>query len=100
MELLHTFFKEYCSNATVWAYGSRVDNTAHSGSDLDLAISDLNNNEVGIADIRDMIKEINIPYLIDIFELSRLPKSFQSEIIKNRVEIYPNLNAVCEVEDE
>lgn len=70
-------------NTKIWAYGSRIDGTAHSGSDLDLAI-------VGDGDIsvlKTAIEESNIPFLVDVVKFENLPESFQNEILKKYVVI-------------
>lgn len=36
--MLIEILKEYCPSCEVYAYGSRINNTAHEGSDLDLTI--------------------------------------------------------------
>ena len=35
LEELKSILNEYCPNAEVWAYGSRLTEDCHSGSDLD-----------------------------------------------------------------
>ncbi len=93
VDILQNIFKTHCPHATIWAYGSRItDNasTVHDGSDLDLAIDGLENCKVSIEELRQTIKDSNIPFLIDIFEILALPQSFQTEIVKKRVQIFPN----------
>lgn len=72
----------------VWAYGSRVDGTAHEGSDLDLVVKEFGQDDANLFELREELKESNIPFLIDIFEFNKLPESFQKEIEKNYVVIY------------
>ena len=38
LDELKNIFKSTVPDAQIWAYGSRVDGSAHSGSDLDLAM--------------------------------------------------------------
>lgn len=48
----------------VWAYGSRVDGTAHDGSDLDLVLRSQNGGKLPIdvlMDIKEKIQQSNIP---------------------------------------
>lgn len=80
--------KKLCPNAVVWAYGSRVDGTAHAGSDLDLAVTDFGQEKACLYELQEEFKKSNIPFLIDIFELNKFPQSFQAEIEKNHVVIY------------
>ncbi len=81
-ELLR-IIKELYPKSIVWAYGSRVDGSAHSGSDLDLAIVDYGQHDGEFLALKQALVESNLPFLIDIFELKRLPESFQEQI-KNR----------------
>jgi predicted nucleotidyltransferase len=67
----------------VWAYGSRVDGTAHEGSDLDLVIRCKNGEKIPIdtfAELKDTIRESNIPILVELFDWARLPESFHRNI--------------------
>ena len=82
-------FKNYCPKAEIWAYGSRLNGDAHGGSDLDLAVKDFNDENSNIFDLRQILNDSNIPFLIDIFELEKLPLSFQDEIKKNYMVIFP-----------
>lgn len=75
-------------NAVVWAYGSRVDGTAHEGSDLDLVVKDFGQNNAYLYELKEKLKESNVPFLIDIFEFNKLPQSFQKEIEKNYIVFY------------
>ncbi len=61
---LKKIFKQIVPDAQVWAYGSRVDGTAHDGSDLDLAI---------------------VGFLVDVVKFDNLPESFKKEILKKYV---------------
>lgn len=90
LKILTEIFDKYCPNATVVAYGSRIKNEAHSGSDLDLAIInfDEEEEEYSLFDIRQAIHDSNIPFLVDIFILDTLPESFQKEINKENIVIY------------
>jgi predicted nucleotidyltransferase len=68
---------------TVWAYGSRVDGTAHEGSDLDLVIRTANLSPLPaeiLADLKEQIRESTIPILVDLFDWARLPASFHRNI--------------------
>ena len=78
---LKKIFQQIIPDAQVWAYGSRVDGTAHDGSDLDIAV-------VGTGDITKLktaIQESNIPFLVDVVKFENLPESFQKEILKKYV---------------
>ena len=81
-----TIYKLY-PKAKVWAYGSRVDGSAHEASDLDLAVVDFGGLSSDIMELRDAFRESSIPFNVDIFDYKLLPKSFQEELSKNYVVI-------------
>lgn len=85
---LKRIFKKFYPESLVWAFGSRIDGSAHAGSDLDLVIVDYGEPNHDFFDLKETIKEINIPFLIDVFELNKLPDSFQREIKKNYVVLF------------
>ena len=83
LDELKQILKAVVPKAQVYAYGSRIDGTAHSGSDLDLSVS----GECCITDLKTAIEKSNIPFLIDVVKFENLPESFQNEILKNYVVI-------------
>ncbi len=85
---LTEIFARLSPKALIWAFGSRIDGSAHSGSDLDLAIVEYGGDDADYMELREAITESNIPFLIDIFELHKLPESFQQEIRRNFVVLY------------
>lgn len=88
LSILKEIFKKYSPKAQVIAYGSRIKNDSHSGSDLDLAIKNLKQNNYDISQIKEIIRESNIPFLVDINEFETLPKSFQQEIERENIVIF------------
>lgn len=82
-------FNSYCPNAQIWAYGSRIKNASHSGSDLDLTVISFNEEGKYLYELKELLNESDIPFLIDINEFAKLPESMQNEIKKNYVEIFP-----------
>ncbi|MDE5940380.1 MAG: nucleotidyltransferase domain-containing protein [Lachnospiraceae bacterium] len=86
---LTAIFSAYCPKAEIWAYGSRIKNESHSGSDLDLAVKDFNEAGKSIVELREILNDSDIPFLIEIQEFNSLPESFQNEILKKYVQIFP-----------
>lgn len=82
LEEIKKVIKKIYPNSVVWAYGSRVDGSAHEGSDLDLVIKDFGAPKGNINQVREAFTESNIPILIDIRYWGDLPSSFQEEILK------------------
>lgn len=87
-KILQNIFSAYCPNAEILAYGSRINNNAHDGSDLDLVVKSFNDNSKSIIELREILNQSNIPFLIDINEYGYLPKSFQEEIDRHHIVIF------------
>ena len=69
--------------AEVWAYGSRVNGTAHDGSDLDLVIRDKKKKGLPkdmYMDLVEKIKNSNIPILVELRDWNHLPPNFHHQI--------------------
>ena len=52
-----------------------------------IIVDDMNTKD--IIKLRKFLNESNIPFLIDIFEFNKLPESFQKEIERKHVIIFP-----------
>lgn len=85
LKILTDIFHTYCPEAEIWAYGSRINGTSHDGSDLDLVVKSFNRSDVFLYELKKLINESNIPFLVDINEFDKLPWAFQQEILKNYV---------------
>ncbi len=92
INILYEIFNNYCPEAEIWAYGSRVDGDSHSGSDFDLTIKNFNSNDKNLFELKEYIEESNLPFLIDITNFENLPQSFQNEITKKHIKFFPQLN--------
>lgn len=90
LDILKTIFNEFCPNSIVYAYGSRVKGLAHDGSDLDLAVV-FGDGDAKLFELIEAVKDSDLPFLVDIFELKTLPESFQDEIKKKNVVIWGEL---------
>lgn len=88
LKMLMDIFDKYCPEAEIWAYGSRIKGEAHEGSDLDLAVKDFHSSETSLFELKELINDSKIPFLVDIHELKNLPQTFQDEIKKDYVVIY------------
>jgi len=88
----------------VWAYGSRTNNTAHDGSDLDLVIITPDRSKLPIdllMELKEKIRDSNIPILVDLFDWARLPESFHKNIEASHEVFYtPNMPMLQEPEEE
>ena len=88
LKMLTDIFDEYCPHAEVWAYGSRLNGRAHDGSDLDLAVVTMGDCDITIWELIEIIRESNIPFLVDMHDYNSLPEYFQTEIKRNYEIIY------------
>jgi uncharacterized protein len=96
-ELLIAIFKSIEMPIEVWAYGSRVNGTAHEGSDLDLVIRTKNLEKLPIAiflDLKEKIRESNIPIIVELFDWHRLPASFYKSIEAQHEVLYSNASMI------
>jgi predicted nucleotidyltransferase len=78
----------YAPEAEVWAYGSRVNGSAHDGSDLDLVLRNpmrLTELQKQLAALREALSESNIPILVDVLDWARIPDEFRREIERQHV---------------
>ena len=91
LEEIITIIRKFYPKSVVWAYGSRIKNDIHSGSDLDLVIKDFGQENGQISVLKEAFTESNIPFLIDVLEFDRLPKSFQKEIEEKYVVIHDGM---------
>lgn len=87
LTLLQTFLKRYLPDTAVWAYGSRVNGSAHSASDLDIVAFASSKQCVAIAELREALEESNLPFRVDLFIWDQVPEAFRTAIRKNYIEI-------------
>ena len=89
---LDALIREHLPNIEVWAYGSRVNGSAHEGSDLDLVLRAPNLAEIPIgqlAGFKDALHDSDIPILVEARDWARLPENFHQEITENHVVLQP-----------
>ena len=82
-QMLLDIFSELPIPVEIWAYGSRVKGGAHEGSDLDLIVRTPSYEKLPadvLQELKDKIRNSNIPILVDLFDWSRLPESFHKNI--------------------
>ena len=74
--LLEVLLQKHVPNVEVWAYGSRVNGSAHEASDLDLVLRSPTLEPLGpeYSDLVAALEESNIPILVQVHDWARLPK--------------------------
>lgn len=88
LQILLDVFKNYCPNAEIWAYGSRINGEAHEASDLDLVVKSFNDENKSLSVLKELINDSDIPIIVDILEFDKIPLSFQKEIEKDYISIF------------
>jgi len=94
-QILIQLFSQLEGPVEVLAYGSRVNNTAHDGSDLDLVIRAKNHKPLSVdiyTCLQEQIKQSNIPILVELRDWTTLPESFHRQIEKQYEVIYSSSN--------
>ena len=94
-QILIDLFSQLEGPVEVLAYGSRVNNTAHDASDLDLVIRTKNHKPLTLtvyAHLQDQIKQSNIPILVELRDWTTLPESFHRQIEKQCEVLYSSIN--------
>ncbi|MCM2359610.1 MAG: nucleotidyltransferase domain-containing protein [Geobacteraceae bacterium] len=83
LETVRRLLALHLPEAEVWAYGSRINGTAHEGSDLDLVVrnpADLEKPFQDLSGMREALAESDLPILVDVLDWARIPESFRQEI--------------------
>ena len=87
----------------VWAYGSRVNGTAHEGSDLDLVIRNRQSIPVPpsiFGDLSEKIKDSNIPILVELRDWEILPERFHYIIAQQYEVVFSNYKKFIHSDNE
>jgi predicted nucleotidyltransferase len=82
-QMLLQIFASVATPFEIWAYGSRVNGSAHEGSDLDLVIRSPGAAPMPTgtyAALCEKIRNSNIPILVELRDWSMLPESFHRNI--------------------
>lgn len=79
---------------TVYLFGSRADGTALPGSDYDIVVMADRNIERELARARFSLEESNIPFNVDLVDLSFTDSDFRDAVRHNGVILWKNSNDV------
>ncbi|WP_310378318.1 nucleotidyltransferase domain-containing protein [Flavobacterium sp.] len=77
----------------IWAFGSRVKETASEGSDLDLVVVNKSKTieiKAYIELFKENLKQSNIPIFVQVFEWDAMPSNYIAEIKKQHQVIFKN----------
>ncbi len=81
LAIVKRILQQQAPDYEVWAFGSRVKNTARLFSDLDLAIiSDNPLSLTVLANLREAFSESDLPWKVDIVDWASTSEQFQEVI--------------------
>ena len=83
--------ERYISDATVWAFGSRVTGRHRPASDLDLAVHcDKETAQKDLPRLNEALIESDLPFKAQLLDFDRLPENMQANIKEKYVVLYPS----------
>ena len=80
---LQRILRKWTTGFDVLAYGSRVTGQSHAASDLDLALrnsADPQKKFSSLVELKEDLRESNLPMQVDVMDWARIPKSFHASI--------------------
>ena len=90
LDMMRDLIGVHLPDVEVLAYGSRVQGTAHDGSDLDLVVRNPDGSAVPsmtLEEFREAVSESNLPILVDVLDWARIPDSLRKEIERGGVAV-------------
>jgi predicted nucleotidyltransferase len=90
---LRQLFSSITLPVEIWAYGSRVNGTAHAGSDLDLVLKARSGNPIPVFvfyALQQQLAESNIPIIVQLSDWAKLPESFRENINARKELLFSN----------
>jgi len=89
LNMIIELFKETLnSGAKAYLFGSSVREDYKKFSDIDIALE--NADSKAITFLKYKLEDLNIPYKVEIIDLSKASEKFKKEIFKNGVLIWKN----------
>ena len=73
IEELKAFLVKRLPNTHIYLFGSRATNRAGTYSDVDIAVEGVDLSAEDLARIRFAIEESNLPYKVDLVDLTKSP---------------------------
>ena len=72
--------ERHLPGTAAWVYGSRTKWTARPQSDLDLVVFTTQEQRSQVGNLREAFEESNLPFRVDLFVWTDVPKSFRKQI--------------------
>lgn len=85
-KVVQTILKIYVPELEVWAFGSRINGTNKSYSDLDLAVISQDQLPLKIkGNLKYAFEESDLPFRVDVLDWQRLTNEFKKIVQANHV---------------
>lgn len=89
LNMIIELFKETLnSGAKAYLFGSSVREDYKKFSDIDIALENADSNAITL--LKYKLEDLNVPYKVEIIDLSKVSEKFKKEIFKNGVLIWKN----------
>ena len=85
LETIRVLLRQYLPDTLVWAYGSRVNQSGHDFSDLDIVAFTTPEQQDDVFDLRMAIEQAFLPFRIDLHCWDDIPDSFKKNIEQSYV---------------
>ncbi len=83
LQQVEAILREHIPEATVWAYGSRVNGDHYDASDLDLVVhfpQGSSQDPFKLATVREAFSDSHLPIIVQLVDWHKIPQSFKNEI--------------------
>ncbi len=85
LKMVRAILAQYAPDATVWAFGSRVQGRAWKFSDLDLAVDAGSPLTLrSLRELKEAFQESRLPIKVDVLDLCAISKDFRACIEQER----------------
>jgi predicted nucleotidyltransferase len=90
LEIVRRILRKHVPDCEVWAFGSRVKQTAKSYSDLDLAV--ITNTPLSLevrAALTEDFSESDLPFRVDVIDWAGTEEVFRQVVEKDKIVVQP-----------
>ena len=85
LQIISTLLELHVPDVSVWVYGSRINGTARSSSDLDMVVFTKPEQWLSVSNLREAFDDSDLPFRIDLFVWAEVPEQFHAKIKANYV---------------
>ena len=92
LDTIKALLRKYLPDTLVWAYGSRVNQSGHAYSDLDIVVFSKSGQQDEIFDLKMAFENAFLPFRVDLHCWDEIPDSFRNNIKRNYVVLQHDSN--------